>query len=127
MATALLAQSYTLQEGPGRTMVYEKAPERTDRSLIPGRTLYYIGGDRDRPIEARNRVVVSFKQAPDLGAFMAEFGLSNPRRVSRLYDSWRFDLAEGEDPVAVSAAMAKSRSDLRYAIPEWIAPDRRHK
>jgi predicted exporter len=123
----LMAERFTLQEAPGRTTVYEKAPESGDRRLVPGRTLYYKSGDPAQPAEARDRVVVSFKTEPDLKGFMAEFDLTNPQRISRLYHSWRFDLSPGADPVAVSAAIAAQRTDLRYAKPEWIATNRRVK
>lgn len=127
IATLLMAGSYTLKEAPGRSTVYEKAPERTDRSLSPSRNIYYINGDRDRPIEARNRIVVSFTEEPNLERFMAAFDLSNPRRINRLYHSWLFEIAPGADPVALSAEIAAKRDDLRYAKPEWIATNRRAK
>lgn len=127
VGTVLMAQSYTVLEAPGRSVTYEKAPERTDRSLLPGRAIYYIGGDPNHPREATGRISVSFTQEVAIEAFVDRYDLKNPRRTSRLYASWSFEVPKGVDVVALSAQIAANEPHLRYAKPDWVATDRRVK
>lgn len=123
LLSPIFAQSLTILEAPNRAQTYTPIPKSPDRSLASELTLYM--DDQGQTHYATNTIVVGFEKAVEIEAFAARYQLENPVKISRLFETWRFEVGSRGDPVAICAQIATQQSALRFAKPEWIATNRR--